>query len=61
MWQQQIDSIIEKIPKMSGVFRDNCCESCRKILQKAPMKKSTEKYSLTDRCFYRTSAANSNN
>ena len=26
--QEQIDSIMEKIPKMSGILRDNCCETC---------------------------------
>ena len=28
--QEQIDSIMEKIPKMSGILRDNCCETCLK-------------------------------
>ena len=41
---------------MSGVFRGNCCQSCQNITQKTP-----EKNSLTGRCFFGTSAGNSNN
>ena len=47
---------MEKIPKMSGVFRGNCCQICRNITQKTP-----DKNSLTDRCFSGKSAANSDN
>ena len=32
---------------MSGVLRDNCCETCHNIPQKIPMKKFTKKNSLT--------------
>ena len=28
---------MQKIPKMSVVFRGNCCETCRNIPQKTPM------------------------
>ena len=50
---------------MNGVFTGNCYEAYRNIPQKSPMKKFTEKFSeknsLTDKCFFRTSTANSNN
>ena len=29
---------MQKIPKMSGVLRGNCCETCRNIPQKTPLK-----------------------
>ena len=51
--------MVEKIPKISSVFRDNCCESCRKIPQKTPMEKFTEINCLRQ-MFFGTSAANSN-
>ena len=57
--QQQIDRMVEKIPKISSVFRDNCCETCRKIPQKTPMEKFTEINCLRQ-MFFGTSAANSN-
>ena len=28
---------MEKMPKISGVLRGNCCETCCNILQKTPM------------------------
>ena len=46
---------------MSSIFTGKCCEACRNIPQKSRMKKFTEKNSLTGKCFFRTSAANSNN
>ena len=38
---------MEIIPKISGVLRGNCCESCRNIPSKIPMKEFTEKKVLT--------------
>ena len=35
------------LPKMSGVLRGNCCETCRNIFQKTPMNGFTKKNSLT--------------
>ena len=37
----------EKIPKISGVLRGNCLETCCNILQKVLIKKFTKKNSLT--------------
>ena len=34
---------MEKTPKMSGVLRRNCCETCRNFPQKKPTKKFTRK------------------
>ena len=49
---------MEKIPKMSGVLRGNCCETCRNIPQKAPMKKFTMKNSLTRQMLFRNVCSN---
>ena len=38
---------MEKIPKMSGVLRGNCCETCRNIPQKTHMNGFIKKNSLT--------------
>ena len=42
-----MDSRMEKIPKMSGVLQGSCCETCRNIPHKTPMKEFTKKNSLT--------------
>ena len=34
---------MEKIPRMSGVLRGNCCETCLNIPQKSPINEFTEK------------------
>ena len=36
---------------MSGVLRGNCCETCRNIFLKTPMKQFTKKNSLTRHTF----------
>ena len=38
---------MEKIPKISGVWWGSCCETCRNIPQKIPLKKFTMKTFLT--------------
>ena len=45
--QFQFHNIMEKILKMSGVLRSNCCETCRNIPQKTPVKEFIKKNSLT--------------
>ena len=50
---------MEKIPKMSGVLRGNCCETCRNIPQKEPMKKFYQQEFFSKACFSGTSAASS--
>ena len=57
--KQQIDSKMEKIPKMSRVLRGNCCETCRNIPQKEPMKKFYQQEFFSKACFSGTSAASS--
>ena len=42
---------MEKIPKMDGVLRGNCCQTCRNIPLKTPMKKLTMKDSLIREAF----------
>ena len=55
---KKIDSIMEKIPKISGALRSNCCETCRNIPQKTPMKKFSKKNSLTRQRLFRTVCSN---
>ena len=43
---------MKKIPKMSGVLRGNCGETCRNIPQKTPMNGFTKKSSLTRRMLF---------
>ena len=52
MPQQQVDSIMEKIQKKSGVLLGNCWETLCNILQKTPVKEFTKKKSLT-RSYFR--------
>ena len=40
---------MEKTPKVSDVLRGNCCQTCRNIPQKTPMKKLTKKNSLINK------------
>ena len=49
---------MEKIPKMSGVLRGNCCETCRNIPQKTPMNGFTKKNSLTRQMLFRNVCSN---
>ena len=52
---------MEKIPKISGVLRGNCCEACRNIpkkTQQQPMKKFTNKNSLTRQMLFRNAYSN---
>ena len=48
---------MEKIPKMSGVLRGNCFETCN-IPQKTPMKKFTKKNYLIRQMLFRTVGSN---
>ena len=50
---------MEKTPKMSGVLRGNCCETCPNISQKTSIKEFTKKSSLARQILYGTSAATS--
>ena len=38
---------MKRIPKMSGIFRGNCCKTCGNISQKTPMNGFDKKNSLS--------------
>ena len=57
-WQQQIDSAMEKIPKIKGVLRSNCCKTCRDIPRKTPMTEFTKKNSLTRQILFQNDCSN---
>ena len=49
---------MEKILKISGALRGNCCENCRNIPQKTPMKEFTTKNFVTKQMLFQNVCSN---
>ena len=54
----EFGSIMKQIPKMSGILRGNCCETCRNIPRKTPTNVVSKKNSLTRQMLFREACSN---